>query len=132
VQNLAQIGTVPVEIQRYKDGYSQSLSEASKEISRAIEQLCFVDNNKQRSIQSLVSQAAMFWLGAGCEHYRVLVTLPSSSGNLLHGARPAGYGQIRLVINPKLQRIGNSVGEALDNVETVGKWDGSSESYDLY
>lgn len=125
------MGNASVEMQRCKDGYSQSLTEASRDISRAIEKLCLVDESQQRAIQSLVSQAAKFWLDVGSQHYRVLVVMPSSTGNPLQEAKP-GYGQIRLIINPKLQRIGNAVGEALDKVETVGKWDGLSEPYQLW
>lgn len=131
LQALEQMGTASVEMQRCKDGYGHSLNEASREISRAIEKLCLVDENQQRAIHSLVSQAAKFWLDVGSQHYRVLVVMPSSTANPLQEAKPS-YGQIQLIINPKLQRIGNAVGEALDKMETVGKWDGLCEPYDLY
>jgi len=97
----------------------------------AIEQLCFVDDEKRRAIELLVTRAARFWLSVSSEHYRVLVSLPNSDGNLLQGTR-SHFTQVRLVVSPKLQRVGNSMGEALDKVETVGNCVGISEPYDLY
>jgi len=130
-QALEQAGSTTLEMKRYKDGYSQSLSKTTRSISMAIEQLCFVDDEKRRAIELLVTRAARFWLSVSSEHYRVLVSLPNSDGNLLQGTR-SHFTQVRLVVSPKLQRVGNSMGEALDKVETVGNCVGISEPYDLY
>ena len=130
MQDLERGENTTTEIQQCNEHYKNGIAAASEKISRALERLYSLDENRHRAIENLVNQAAKFWLNVGSEHYRILIMMPDSSGNLLHGTKYR-HGQIRLVINPKLQRVGNSIGEALDKSEVVGKWHGLIEPYDL-
>ena len=131
MQDLERGENATLQIQQRNEQYKKGITATSENISRALERLYILDENRRRAIENLVSQAAKFWLNVGSEHYRVLIVMPDSSGNLLHGMK-SKHGQIRLVINPKLQRVGNSIGEALDKSEVVGKWHGLIEPYDLW
>jgi hypothetical protein len=113
---------------RFKTGYENSVSTTLGVLYRALGRVATIEDRHGKTLEGLVRLCARTWLEFCSQPYRLLVTLPNGSGDLLSAPR-TNERVLTLVINPELKRYGNSQGENLERAELVPDCQASTRSY---
>lgn len=104
-----------------KRGFQKSLQSIHDTLTRALDEVAFVDDDEVRLLGELARNAATMWVGFCTQRCRLLVQLHGSG---LRGAREkiaAAHERDGLVLveKPELRRIGNAQGGALHTEDIV-------------
>jgi hypothetical protein len=98
---------------------NESIEAVTDEIARSLEAVMLSTHIKTDAIREIVKGVAQFWMDLCSQRCRFMVVMPPSAKNLLGQVGERKTQQ--LIVQPKIERQGNSQGEQLDNVKEVLK-----------
>ena len=106
--------------QKWKADYESTLKSATEDILDVVRDVSYsdADNKIVKGISDIVQLAANFWLKMGSQRCRIIVILPNLRDDAADGRRREHLPR-ELVAQPELRRIGNFLGQQLDNIEEV-------------
>jgi hypothetical protein len=111
-----------------KTSYENSISMTLKALYRALGRVATLEDKHGKTLELLVRLCARTWLEFSSQPYRLLVTMPKGSGDLLSAPRTNEWA-LTLVISPELKRYGNSQGENLVRGEVIPDCQAAVQSY---
>jgi hypothetical protein len=100
-----------------KGAYIQNTQQIGDNIIRTLGRLVATTSSQQNAIKDMVRQAAKLWLDIGIQRCRILIIVPQGSRGT--SRRHDGQRLREFVVQPEVQRFGNSQGENLDTQEVV-------------
>jgi hypothetical protein len=113
----------------FKESFEESIASAVRVICRALDRVATVQDKDRKTSESIVRLAAKTWLESCSQRYRLIVTVPHGSGDILSNSG-SHEGSLRLIVRPELTRYGDSQGKDLMRGEPLAGWKGQVEIYD--
>lgn len=105
-----------------KKEFKTSIDTLRKEIVSTIQEMAVLDKGDIQTIEKMTIKAVNIWLELEMQRCRIFVDVPGSKlKSAEEKVKRVREGSLKLVIVPALKRFGNSKGQDLDVIETVGK-----------
>jgi hypothetical protein len=115
---------------RLKAGYNKSISDLLDALHAALENVATIRDRQAKTLEGLVRLCARTWMEFCSQPYRLIVSLPAGSGDLLSDPRTKERAPT-LVLSPELRRYGNSQGEHLASGELIPDCQATKTSYPI-
>jgi hypothetical protein len=113
---------------RLKESYESSISMTLDALCHTLGRVAILETRHDKILEGLVRLCAKTWLEFCSQPYRLLVSLPNGSGDLLSSPR-TNERALTLVLNPELKRYGNSQGENFVRGDVVPDCQAVVQSY---
>jgi len=120
LESIGQPNSQSTPKQQQKADYESTVNSATDDILTVVKDVSFSDENSKtvKEIRDIVRLAADFWLKMGSQRCRIIVMLPNLGDDMVDGKRREHLPK-QLVVQPELRRIGNFLGQQLDNINDV-------------
>jgi hypothetical protein len=113
-----------------KNGYERSISDLLDALYHALGKVAILDDGQAKMLEGLVRLTARTWTEFCAQPYRLIVSLPGGSEDILSESRTRER-TFALVLNPELKRYGNSQGEHLASGEVIPGCQAAKVSYSV-
>jgi hypothetical protein len=115
---------------RLKNACDRSISELLDALHHALGKVSTLEDGQAKMLESLVRLCARTWIEFCAQPYRLVVSLPDGSGDMLSEPGTKERALI-LVLSPQLKRYGNSQGEHLASGEVIPGCQAANVSYSV-
>jgi plasmid maintenance system killer protein len=113
---------------KLKTSYEAALTVTLKALHNALSKVSDLETQDSETLEALVRLCAKTWLEFCSQPYRLIISLPQGSGDLLSIPKPDERPLI-LVASPELKRYGNAQGEDLAKGEVVPRCQSAVQQY---
>jgi hypothetical protein len=114
--------------QRIKRSYEAALTVTLKALHNALSKISALGTQNSETLGALVQLCAKTWMEFCSQPYRLIITLPQRSGDLLSSPKPEERPLV-LVASLELKRYGNAQGEDLTKGELVPRCQSAVQQY---